>query len=114
MEKLLKDYWKGKIPLVKSYWIGCVLTPIVLIIPILPALGDGDVSDGYAIFAVIWWIFLFFTNFFLLIGGFNSASVYIKNKRKKRQGAGWGIIAQILIVIGGISIILQYFGVLLA
>ena len=107
MEKLLKDYWNGKIPLVKSYWIGCILGPIVLIIPMLPAM-SGNVSEGYAMFAIAWWGAMFFANGYLLIGGFKSASIYTADKRKKKQSPGWGIAAQILIVIGGISLVFQY------
>ena len=107
MEKMLKDYWNGKIPLVKSYWIGCILIPIVLIIPILPAM-SGNVSEGYAMFAIFWWGAMFFANIYLLIGGFKSASIYVADKKKKKQGSGWGLAAQILIVIGGIRIVLEY------
>ena len=28
MEKLFKDYWEGKVPLLNKYWIGCILIPI--------------------------------------------------------------------------------------
>ena len=63
MLKLFKDYWEGKVPLVKSYWIGCILIPIALVIPILPALGGGRVSDGYAMFTVLG-LMAFFAIFF--------------------------------------------------
>ena len=107
MEKLLKDYWNGKIPLVKSYWIGCILVPIVLFLPLAPAF-SGNVSDGYAMFAIFWWGMMFFANGYLLIGGFKSASIYVVDKKKKKQSPGWGIAAQILIVIGGIRIVVEY------
>ena len=107
MEKLLKDYWEGKIPLVKSYWIGCILIPLALMIPILPALG-GSVSDGYAMFAVMWFFFMFVANIYLLIGGFKSATNYVAMKKKKKLGSGWGIAAQILIVIGAIRTVVEF------
>ena len=107
MEKMLKDYWNGKYPLVQSYWIGCILIPIILLLPLAPAF-SGNVSDGYAMFAIFWWGVMFFANGYLLIGGFKSASIYVADKRKKKQNAGWGIAAQILIVIGGIRIVLEY------
>jgi hypothetical protein len=112
MEKLFKDYWEGKVPLVKSYWIGCILIPIALVIPILPALGGGRVSDGYAMFTVLWFFAMIAANIYLLIGGFRSATIYVAEKKKKKQNSGWGIAAQILIVLGGIRTALEFFKVL--
>ena len=112
MEKLFKDYWEGKVPLVKSYWIGCILIPIALVIPILPALGGGRVSDGYAMFTVLWFFAMIAANIYLLIGGFRSATIYVAAKKKKKQNSGWGIAAQILIVLGGIRTVLEFFKVL--
>ena len=112
MEKLFKDYWEGKIPLVKSYWIGCILIPIALVIPILPALGDGRVSDGYAMFTVLWFFAMTAANIYLLIGGFRSATLYVAAKKKKKQNSDWGIAARILIVLGGIRTVLEFFKVL--
>ena len=83
MEKLFKDYWEGKVPLVKSYWIGCILIPIALVIPILPALGGGRVSDGYAMFTVLWFFAMTAANIYLLIGGFRSATIYVAAKKKE-------------------------------
>ena len=98
MEKLFKDYWEGKVPLVKSYWIWCILIPIALVIPILPALGSGRVSDGYAMFAVLWFFAMIAANIYLLIGGFRSATIYVAAK-KEEANSGWGIAAQILIIL---------------
>ena len=112
MEKLFKDYWEGKVPLVKSYWIGCILIPIALVIPILPALGGGRVSDGYAMFTVLWFFAMTAANIYLLIGGFRSATIYVAAKKKKKKNSGWGIAAQILIVLGGIRTVLEFFKVL--
>ena len=109
MEKLFKDYWEGKIPLVKSYWIGCILIPIALVIPILPALGGGRVSDGYAMFTVLWFFAMTAANIYLLIGGFRSATFYVKEKKKKKQNSGWGIAAQVLIVLGGLRTLGEFF-----
>ena len=104
MEKLLKKYWGGNIPLVKSYWIGCILVPIALTIPMWPAY-SGSVSDGYATFIIIWFFAMLAANVFLLIGGFKSAQKYVALKRKKKQSAGWGIAAQVLIVLGALNVI---------
>ena len=66
MEKELKKYWEGKYPLVQSYWIGCILIPIVLSIPFVFVTGS-NVSSGAASFLIIYWLFLIGANAFLLI-----------------------------------------------
>ena len=113
MEKELKKYWEGKYPLVQSYWIGCILIPIVLSIPFVFVTGS-NVSSGAALFLIIYWLFLIGANAFLLIGGFKSATIYEKEKQKKKQNSGWGIAAQILIVLGGIYTALEVLKVLLS
>ena len=106
---MISKYWDGKYSLAQSYWIGAILIPIVLILPILPAFsGASNLSAGYATFAVAWWGALFFVNMFLIIGAFKSATIYRANKKKKKQSGGWGVAAQILLVIGGASIFFQY------
>lgn len=112
MEKELKKYWEGKYPLVQSYWIGCVVIPLVLSIPF--AFVTGNVSSGVAFFFIIYWLFLIGANAFLLIGGFKSATIYVKEKQRKKKNSGWGIAAQILIVLGGIYIVLEVLKVLLS
>ena len=47
-------------------------------------------------------------NVFLLIGGFKSAQKYVAMKRKKKQSAGWGIAAQVLIVLGALNTIKEF------
>ena len=112
MEKELKKYWEGKYPLVQSYWIGCVVIPLVLSIPF--AFVTGNVSSGVAFFFIIYWLFLIGANAFLLIGGFKSATIYVKEKQRKKNNSGWGIAAQILIVLGGIYTVLEVLKVLLS
>ena len=113
MEKELKKYWEGKYPLVQSYWIGCILIPIVLSIPFVLVTGS-NVSSGAAFFLIIYWLFLIGANAFLLIGGFKSATIYVKEKQRKKQNSGWGIAAQILIVLGGIYTVLEVLKVFLS
>ena len=109
MQKMISKYWDGKYSLAQSYWIGAILIPIVLIVPILPAFsGATNLSAGYATFAVAWWGALFFVNMFLIIGAFKSATIYRANKKKKKQGGGWGLAAQIFLVLGAINIFFQY------
>ena len=109
MQKNLIKYWEGKSSLAQSYWIGCIIIPVVLVLPILPAFDNAsNISGGYAAFALAWWGALFFVNMFLFIGAFKSATIYIVNKKKKKQGSGWGIAAKIFIVLGAISVVFQY------
>ena len=67
MQKMLKKYWEGKYTLAQSYWIGCILIPIVLILPLLPAfMGDAaTMSSALIWFSLIYWGALFFANMFL-------------------------------------------------
>ena len=111
MEKLLKKYWGGDIPLIKSYWIGCVLVPMALTIPMWPAF-IGSVSDGYATFAVLWFFAMLTVNVFLIIGCFKSASKYVAMKKKKKKNAGWGVAAQIALILGGLGIISELLNLL--
>ena len=113
MEKELKRYWEGKYPLVQSYWIGCILIPIVLSVPFV-FVTDSNVSSVVAFFFIIYWLFLIGANAFLLIGGFKSATIYVKEKQRKKKNSGWGIAAQILIVLGGIYTVLEVLKVLLS
>ena len=109
MQKMISKYWNGKYSLAQSYWIGAILIPIVLILPILPAFGSAsNLSDGYAAFALAWWGALFFVNMFLIIGAFKSATIYRATKKKKKQSGGWGLAAQIFLVLGAINLFFQY------
>ena len=88
MKEALEKHWDGKYSLGQSYWIGAVLIPIGLAIPFI-IIGENadDMSEGGAIFVIVYWAFLFFANMFLMIGAFKSASNYVKtNKKKKKKG----------------------------
>ena len=109
MKKTIIKYWNGKFSLAQSFWIGCILIPIGLVIPILPALEDVEnISEGYALFTIVYWVLLFFAYMFLIIGAFKSATIYRATKKKKKQSGGWGLAAQIFLVLGAINIFFQY------
>ena len=110
MKKMIIKHWEGKYTLAQSYWIGCILIPIVLVLPLFPAfMGDASTMPaGLVWFSLIYWGALFFVNMFLIIGAFKSAIIYIENKKKKKQGAIWGRLAQIFIVLGVLTIFAQY------
>ena len=67
MKKMIIKHWEGKYTLAQSYWIGCILIPIVLILPLLPAfMGDAaTMSSALIWFSLIYWGALFFANIFL-------------------------------------------------
>jgi hypothetical protein len=107
--KIIIKYWNGRFSLAQSYWIGCVLMPVGLIIPIRPALDDVEnISEGYALFTIVYCGLLFFAYTFLIIGAFKSATIYIKNKKKKKQGSAWGRVAQVALVLGALGIVVEY------
>jgi len=109
MKKTIIKYWNGKFSLAQSFWIGCILIPIGLVIPILPALEDVEnISEGYALFTIVYCGLLFFAYTFLIIGAFKSATIYIKNKKKKKQGSAWGRVAQVALVLGALGIVVEY------
>ena len=113
MKDILKKHWNGKYSLGQSYWIGGVLIPVGLALPLL-IMGASALyeSESGAIFIIVYWVFLFVANMFLMIGVFNSASNYIKINKKKKKGTFWGRLAQITVVIGIITVIGQYLVVL--
>ena len=113
MKKALEEHWNGKYSLGQSYWIGAVLLPIGLSIPFVMMGANVDgMSEVGAIFAIVYWAFLFFANMFLMIGAFKSASNYVKTNKKKKKGTIWGTLAQISLVLGMISVVGQYILVL--
>ena len=113
MKDALKKHWNGKYSLGESYWIGAVLIPIGLAIPLIPiSESASSMSEEGAIFAIAYWAFLFFANMFLMIGAFKSASNYVKTNKKKRKGTIWGTLAQISLALGMFSVVGQYIVIL--
>ena len=56
MKEALEKHWNGKYPLGQSYWIGAVLIPIGLAIPlIIIGANVDDISEGGAIFVIVYW-----------------------------------------------------------
>ena len=41
---MIKKHWEGKYSLAQSYWIGCILIPIVLVLPLFPAFAGGEAA----------------------------------------------------------------------
>jgi|TARA_Y100000294_G_C8453200_1_gene295526 hypothetical protein len=106
--KTIKKYWEGNYPLVQSFWIGALLLPIVLLIPLLPTLYSdaSSMSTLHILFSIVYWIFLFVANLFLIIGAFKSASKHVAKNKKK--GTFWGRTAQVVLVFSGISVVVQF------
>tara|TARA_Y100001970_G_scaffold210302_1_gene256508 strand:- start:94 stop:441 length:348 start_codon:yes stop_codon:yes gene_type:complete len=109
MKETLKKHWEGKFSLGQSYWIGAILIPIGLSIPLVFIGANIDnLSDGGAILAIAYWAFLFFANMFLLIGAFKSAANYVAQNKKKKKSTLWGVLAQILLALGMFGVVGQY------
>ena len=67
-------------------------------------------SEGVAAFIILYFIFMLGVIIFLMMGVWRSADEYKKIKRKKKQGAGWGMAAQVYIVLSVINMVLKLVG----
>ena len=56
---------------------------------------------------ILYFIFMLGVIIFLMMGVWRSAEEYKKIKRKKKQGAGWGMAAQVYIVLSVINMVLK-------
>ena len=64
----------------------------------------------YMLFLIAYFIFMLVAIIFLMMGVWRSAEEYKKIKRKKKQGAGWGMGAQVYIVLSVINMVLKLVG----
>ena len=106
MKKEIKKFSQGKVSLGVSFWVWYVIGGGVLSLPFWIIPDAALDSDGLAIFMVFYFIFMLVAVIFLMIGVWRSAEEYKKIKRKKKQGAGWGMAAQVYIVLSVIRLVL--------
>ena len=106
MQKEIKKFWQGKVSLGVSFWVWYIIGGGVLSLPfwIIPDAALNQV--GWAAFLTAYFIFMLVAIIFLMMGVWRSAEEYKKIKRKKKQGAGWGMAAQVYIVLSVIRIVL--------
>ena len=112
MQKEIKKFWQGKVSLGVSFWVWYIIGGGVLSLPfwIIPDAALNQV--GWVAFLIAYFIFMLVAIIFLMMGVCRSAEEYKKIKRKKKQGAGWGMAAQVYIVLAVINLVLKLVGVL--
>jgi len=107
MKNEIKKFWKGKVSLGRSFWLwyvvgGTIITLLGLLIP-----DSALESDSAIIIFLLYIVIIFAAIVFLMIGTFKSAQEYKKIKKKKKQGAGWGIAAQVYIILSAIRVFVE-------
>ena len=110
MKKEIKKFWQGKVSLGRSFWLWYFVGGTVISLPALLVPDSALESDSAAIIFVLYVVFMIVAIIFLMIGSFKSAQEYKKIKRKKKQGAGWGMAAQVYIVLSVINMVLKLVG----
>ena len=113
MKKEIKKFWQGKVSLGVSFWVWYVIGGGVLSLPfwIIPDAAL-DSSLGLSIFISLYFIFMVVVVIFLMMGVWRSAEEYKKIKRRKKQGAGWAMAAQVYIVLSVIRIAIGLIGLM--
>ena len=107
MKNEIKKFWQGKISLGKSFWLWYILGGTILTLPSWLVSESALVSTSSAIIFLVYVAIMFPVIIFLMIGVFKSAQEYKKIKKKKKQGAGWGIAAQAYIILSGIRVFVE-------
>ena len=104
----IKKFWEGKVYLGVSFWVWYIIGGSALALPFWIVSDSAlDSSAGLSIFMILYFIFVIVAIPFLMIGTWRSAEEYKKIKRRKKQGAGWGMAAQVYIVLSVINMVLK-------
>ena len=101
---LFSSFFRGEQSLAISYWLFYTLGGVVgaLLILFAEAFKAGDGTIILLSLAV-----LIYTGY-AMIGTWRSAENYKKEKKKKKEGIGWAITAQVLIVLAVIRVIVEF------
>ena len=101
---IFSSFFRGEQSLAISYWLFYTLGGVVgaLLILFAEAFEAGDGTIILLSLAV-----LIYTGY-AMIGTWRSAENYKKEKKKKKEGIGWGITAQVLIVLAVIRVIVEF------
>ena len=110
MKKEIKKFSQGKVSLGVSFWVWYIIGGGVLSLPFWIIPDTALDSEGLAAFMILYFIFMLGVIIFLMMGVWRSAEEYKKIKRKKKQGAGWGMAAQVYIVLSVINMALKLVG----
>ena len=102
---ILASFYRGEQSLVISYWGFYFSGGVIgaLLIGFAESSKAGDASIILISLAV-----LIYTGY-AMIGTWRSAENYKIEKKKKKEGAGWAIAAQVLIVLAVIRVIVEFF-----
>ena len=102
---ILASFYRGEQSLVISYWGFYFSGGVIgaLLIGFAESSKAGDASIILISLAV-----LIYTGY-AMIGTWRSAENYKIEKKKKKEGAGWAITAQVLIVLAVIRVIVEFF-----
>ena len=107
MKNEIKKFWKGKVSLGRSFWLWYVVGGTIITLPGLLIPDSALESDSAIIIFLLYIVIIFAAIVFLMIGTFKSAQEYKKIKKKKKQGAGWGIAAQVYIILSAIRVFVE-------
>ena len=110
MKKEIKKFSQGKVSLGVSFWVWYIIGGGVLSLPFWIIPEAALASEGWAAFMILYFIFMLGVVIFLMTGVWRSSEEYKKIKRKKKQGAGWGMAAQVYIVLHVINVVLKLVG----
>ena len=112
MKKEIKKFSQGKISLGVSFWVWYVIGGGVLSLPFWIIPDAALDSEGWVAFMILYFIFMLGVIIFLMMGVWRSAEEYKKIKRRKKQGAGWAMAAQVYIVLSVIRIAIGLIGLM--
>ena len=107
MKNEIKKFWQGKVSLGKSFWLWYVAGGTILTLPawLVP---DSSLESTFSLLIfVLYSLCSVVVVILLMIGTFKSAQEYKKIKKKKKQGAGWGIAAQVYIILSAIRVFVE-------
>ncbi len=107
MKNEIKKFWQGKVSLGKSFWLWYVVGGTILTLPAWLVSDSFLESNSSTFIFLLYSLCSFVVVILLMIGAFKSAQEYRKIKKKKKQGAGWGIAAQAYIILSGIRIFVE-------
>jgi uncharacterized membrane protein YhaH (DUF805 family) len=102
----VKPFWRGEYSLVFSFWIILVIAQSVISLPMISIGIVGvteDVTGFLALLFILYAIFLFIFNIFVMVGNWRSAGNYII----ENKGAPWGFIVRIIIILQALNTFYQ-------
>lgn len=105
---LIKDLWKGDIPLVTTFWIYNFLANIILAIPgiIIETTWTQETINQYSATIYLYFLITILYSLLILVALWRSADKYINDIQNK--GKYWGGITKILVILGALRSIVEF------